>query len=101
RPRRGEHGSGPYRAERRATRTAEQPHAGRRRAPYRSEHGRHRPLKGGAAMRMDGRTAMGRRSFLASMGTLAAAPLVGGTAIDAFAQAPASRRQPATEALGR
>jgi aryl-alcohol dehydrogenase-like predicted oxidoreductase len=52
-------------------------------------------------MRMDGRTAMGRRSFLASMGALAAAPLVGGTAIGAFAQAPASPGQPATEPLGR
>ena len=43
-PRRGEHGRRPARAERRADRTAERPHPGRRRAPRRSADGRHRPL---------------------------------------------------------
>ena len=44
RPRRGEHRRRRHRTERRPARTAQQPHAGRRRAPRRSEHGRHRPL---------------------------------------------------------
>ena len=43
--------------------------------------------------------AMGRRAFLASMGSLAAAPLVGSTAVNAFAQAPPSAKAPST-ALG-
>jgi hypothetical protein len=38
------------------------------------------------------RDAMGRRVFLASIGSLAAARLVGSTAIDAFAQAPPSAK---------
>ncbi len=43
-PRGGEHRRRPPRAERRADRTAEQPHPGRRRAPRRSADGHHRPL---------------------------------------------------------
>ncbi len=43
-PRRGEHRRRPARAERRADRTAEQPHPGRRRAPRRSADGHRRPL---------------------------------------------------------
>ncbi len=44
RPRRGEHRRRPDRAEWRADREAEQPHAGRGRAPQRREHGRHRAV---------------------------------------------------------
>jgi aryl-alcohol dehydrogenase-like predicted oxidoreductase len=44
---------------------------------------------------------MGRRAFVASMGSLAAAPLVGSNAIDAFAQLPPSAKSISTEALGR
>jgi len=47
------------------------------------------------------KTAMGRRAFLASMGSLAAAPVMGSTAIDAFAQAPASANSSSTKALDR
>ena len=47
------------------------------------------------------KTAMGRRAFLASMGSLAAAPVMGSTAIDAFAQAPASAKSSSTKALDR
>ena len=47
-------------------------------------------------MRTERRNAIGRRVFLASMGSLAAAPLVGSTAIDAFAQAPPSATAPST-----
>ena len=43
---------------------------------------------------------IGRRSFLLSAGTLAAAPLLGGNATRALAQAPASSRPPAP-AVGR
>jgi len=43
---------------------------------------------------------IGRRSFLLSAGTLAAAPLLGGIATQALAQAPASGRPPAP-AVGR
>jgi hypothetical protein len=52
-------------------------------------------------MRTEGRNPMGRRAFLASMGSLAAAPLVGSTAIDAFSQVPPSAKAPSTEALRR
>ena len=44
---------------------------------------------------------IGRRSFLLSAGTLAAAPLLGGIAPRAFAQAPASNTPPAPAAVGR
>ena len=47
------------------------------------------------------RSAMGRRSFLASLGGLAATPLLGSTAMDASAQAPESGRTPSTKPLGR
>jgi len=40
---------------------------------------------------------MGRRAFLASMGSLAAAPLIGSTAVGAFAQAPPSAKAPALD----
>ena len=43
------------------------------------------------------RHAMGRRAFLASMGSLAAAPLIGSTAVGAFAQAPPSAKAPALD----
>jgi aryl-alcohol dehydrogenase-like predicted oxidoreductase len=47
------------------------------------------------------RSAIGRRSFLASMGSLLAAPLLGSTAVDAVAQASTSRKQPSTHPQGR
>jgi aryl-alcohol dehydrogenase-like predicted oxidoreductase len=47
------------------------------------------------------RNAIGRRSFLASMGSLLAAPLLGSTAVDAVAQASTSRKQPSTHPQGR
>jgi hypothetical protein len=53
RPRRGEHRRRRHRTQRRPARAAGQPDAGLRRAPQRSEHGRHRPLtttSGGALM---------------------------------------------------
>ena len=58
-PRRGEHRRRPHRTERRASRTAQPPHAGRRRAPRRREHGRHRSptrcgLSGVDEMRREG-----------------------------------------------
>ena len=43
-PRRGEHRRRRHRAERRADRTAEQPHPGHRRTPRRKQHGHHRPM---------------------------------------------------------
>src|SRR5438552_476559 len=43
----------------------------------------------------------GRRSFLLSARSLAATPLLGGIATQAFAQAAASSRPPAAEAIGR
>jgi aryl-alcohol dehydrogenase-like predicted oxidoreductase len=47
------------------------------------------------------RSAIGRRAFLASVGSLAAAPLLGSTPVDVFAQASTSRKQPSTHPLGR
>lgn len=44
---------------------------------------------------------IGRRSFLLSAGAVAAAPLLGGIATQAFAQARASAKPPAPAALGR
>jgi aryl-alcohol dehydrogenase-like predicted oxidoreductase len=44
---------------------------------------------------------LGRRSFLLSAGTLAAAPLLGGMAPQALAQTPTSITSPASSALGR
>ena len=52
-------------------------------------------------MEAERRSAIGRRAFLASMGSLAAAPLIGSTASDAFAQAPPSAKAPSTKALDR
>jgi hypothetical protein len=47
------------------TRTAEQPHAGRRRAPPRRKYGRHRPLTTLRARdhRADGKIALGRKEI--------------------------------------
>ena len=44
---------------------------------------------------------IGRRSFLLSAGSLAAAPLLNGIATQALAQTPASIRPPAPQAIGR
>ena len=44
---------------------------------------------------------IGRRSFLLSLGSLAAAPLFGGVATPALAQDPASNSPPAIKAIGR
>src|SRR5688500_1856230 len=44
---------------------------------------------------------IGRRSFLLSAGSLAATPLLGAIATGAVAQAPASSKPPAAEAVGR
>ena len=52
-------------------------------------------------MTRERRRAIGRRSFLLSVGSLAATPLLGGIATQAFAQAAASSGQPAAEAIGR
>ena len=44
---------------------------------------------------------IGRRSFLLSAGSLAAAPFLGGIATQAFAETTGSSRPPASEAIGR
>lgn len=44
---------------------------------------------------------IGRRSFLLSAGSLAATPLLGGIATQAFAQAATSNRSPAAQSIGR
>jgi aryl-alcohol dehydrogenase-like predicted oxidoreductase len=52
-------------------------------------------------MATERRYKIGRRSFLLSAGSLAATPLLGGIATQGFAQAAASSRPPAAEAIGR
>jgi aryl-alcohol dehydrogenase-like predicted oxidoreductase len=52
-------------------------------------------------MATERRYKIGRRSFLLSAGSLAATPLLGGIATQGFAQAAASSRLPAAEAIGR
>ena len=52
-------------------------------------------------MGTEGRSAIGRRAFLASVGSLAAAPLLGSTPVDVLAQEPTLRKQPSTHPLGR
>ena len=58
-------------------------------------------VKGHADMATEHRYTIGRRSFLLSAGSLAAAPLLGGVATPASAQAAASSGPPAAEAIGR
>jgi aryl-alcohol dehydrogenase-like predicted oxidoreductase len=52
-------------------------------------------------MATDNQQTIGRRSFLLSAGSLAAAPLLSGIATQSFAQAIDSSRPPAAEAIGR
>src|SRR6185503_5928657 len=52
--------------------------------------------RGGAVMGTERTSAIGRRSFLASMGGLLAAPLLASPTVDVFARASTSRKQPST-----